>query len=180
MDPAGHAAGREIGLAGVEGDRGRVIPDADGVFRTLACDVAVGRRSQASHQAQRHSGELVSQRGPCSSTGFIDATAKAWHARAECYPCASSSWGPAPSAGAVGARLFQKGYDVTLVACGEHGLCPARAWGLVLEAPDETVTLRIPTVADPAEASWEGVADVRRVVLLAVKGQDHRRRPGPS
>jgi 2-dehydropantoate 2-reductase len=70
--------------------------------------------------------------------------------------------------GAVGARLFQKGYDVTLVARGEH----SRAFqerGLVLEAPDETVTLRIPTVADPAEVSWDG-GDV--VVLLAVKGQD--------
>ena len=47
--------------------------------------------------------------------------------------------------GAVGARLFQKGYDVTLVARGDHGR--ALASGLVLEAPDETVTLPIPVVA---------------------------------
>ena len=46
--------------------------------------------------------------------------------------------------GAVGARLFQKGYDVTLVARGEHGR--ALQSGLVLEAPDETVTLPIPVV----------------------------------
>jgi 2-dehydropantoate 2-reductase len=68
--------------------------------------------------------------------------------------------------GAVGARLFQRGYDVTLVARGEHGR--ALQSGLVLEAPGETVTLPIPVVADPAQASWDGDA----VVLLAVKGQD--------
>ena len=68
--------------------------------------------------------------------------------------------------GAVGARLFQRGYDITLVARGEHGR--ALQSGLVLEAPGETVTLPIPVVADPAQASWDGDA----VVLLAVKGQD--------
>ena len=57
--------------------------------------------------------------------------------------------------GAVGARLFQKGYDVTLVARGEHGRA-LQEGGLVLEAPDETVTLRIPTVTEPAEVSWDG------------------------
>ena len=71
--------------------------------------------------------------------------------------------------GAVGARLFQQGYDVTLVARGDHGR--ALASGLVLEAPDETVTLHIPVVPEPAEVSWDGDP----VVLLAVKGQgtDH-------
>jgi 2-dehydropantoate 2-reductase len=75
--------------------------------------------------------------------------------------------------GAVGARLFQRGYDVTLVARGDHGR--ALASGLVLEAPDETVTLPIPVVGDPAQVSWEGDADGGPVVLLAVKGQgtDH-------
>ena len=75
--------------------------------------------------------------------------------------------------GAVGARLFQKGYDVTLVARGDHGR--ALASGLVLEAPDETVTLPIPVVPKPAEVSWEGDEDGDPVVLLAVKGQgtDH-------
>jgi len=71
--------------------------------------------------------------------------------------------------GAVGARLFQRGYDVTLVARGDHGR--ALASGLVLEAPDETVTLPIPVVPEPAEVSWEGDADGDPVVLLAVKGQ---------
>ncbi len=72
--------------------------------------------------------------------------------------------------GAVGARLFQSGHDVTLVARGEHGR--ALRSGLVLESPGETVTLPIPVVTEPALVSWEGDEDV---VLLAVKGQgtDH-------
>jgi 2-dehydropantoate 2-reductase len=75
--------------------------------------------------------------------------------------------------GAVGARLFQRGYDVTLVARGDHG--HALQSGLILEAPDETVTLPIPVVPEPAHVSWEGDADGDPVVLLAVKGQstDH-------
>jgi len=75
--------------------------------------------------------------------------------------------------GAVGARLFQEGYDVTLVARGDHGR--ALESGLVLESPDETVTLPIPVVADPAQVSWVADADGDTIVLLAVKGQhtDH-------
>ena len=71
--------------------------------------------------------------------------------------------------GAVGARLFQSGFDVTLVARGDHGRTLAS--GLVLESPGETVSLSVPVVADPAEVSW----DKDPVVLLAVKGQstDH-------
>jgi len=73
--------------------------------------------------------------------------------------------------GTVGGRLFQAGHDVTLVARGEHGR--ALASGLVLEAPDETVTLPVPAVSEPAEVSWDDHAGT--VVLLAVKGQhtDH-------
>ena len=75
--------------------------------------------------------------------------------------------------GAVGARLFQQGYDVTFVARGDHGR--ALESGLVLESPDETVTLPIPVAADPAHVSWAGDADGDAIVLLAVKGQhtDH-------
>jgi 2-dehydropantoate 2-reductase len=67
--------------------------------------------------------------------------------------------------GVVGARLFQQGFDVTLIARGEH----ARALraGLVLEAPEESVTLPIPVASDPAEVDWSE----ETVVLLAVKGQ---------
>jgi 2-dehydropantoate 2-reductase len=68
--------------------------------------------------------------------------------------------------GAVGARLFQKGYDVTLVARGAHGKA-LRTHGLKLESPDETVTLQIPAHADPSRLTWTGDT----VVLLAVKGQ---------
>jgi 2-dehydropantoate 2-reductase len=75
--------------------------------------------------------------------------------------------------GAVGGRLFERGYDVTLVARGDHGR--ALQSGLILEAPDGTASLPIPVVADPAQVSWERDADGDPVVLLAVKGQhtDH-------
>ena len=68
--------------------------------------------------------------------------------------------------GLVGARLFQHGVDVTLVARGGHA--EALASGLVLEAPDESVTLPIPVVTDAAALRWTDDT----VVLLAVKGQD--------
>jgi 2-dehydropantoate 2-reductase len=68
--------------------------------------------------------------------------------------------------GAVGARLFQIGHDVTLIARGAHA--DALASGLVLEAPDETVRLSIPVARQVREVTW--TADT--VVLLGVKGQD--------
>jgi 2-dehydropantoate 2-reductase len=71
--------------------------------------------------------------------------------------------------GAVGGRLFQQGFDVTLVARGEHGR--ALRSGMVLEDPKETVSLPIRAVEDVADVSWEGDADGDPVVLLAVKGQ---------
>ncbi len=75
---------------------------------------------------------------------------------------------------AVGGRLFQAGFDVTLVARGEHGKALVSG-GLVLESPGETVTLPVSAVVDPGEVSWDGDADGEVVVLLAVKGQqtDH-------
>jgi|HubBroStandDraft_6_1064221.scaffolds.fasta_scaffold07867_8 2-dehydropantoate 2-reductase len=75
--------------------------------------------------------------------------------------------------GAVGGRLFQQGFDVTLVARGEHGR--ALRSGLVLEDPKEATTLPIPAVEDVGDVSWEGDADGDVVVLVAVKGQhtDH-------
>jgi 2-dehydropantoate 2-reductase len=67
--------------------------------------------------------------------------------------------------GLVGARLFQQGADVTLIARGANA--EALRSGLRLEAPDEVVTLPIPVVNDPGAVKWsEGT-----VVLLAVKGQ---------
>jgi 2-dehydropantoate 2-reductase len=75
--------------------------------------------------------------------------------------------------GAVGGRLFQQGFDVTLVARGAHGR--ALRSGLVLEDPKESVTLPVRAVEDVADVSWEGDVDGDVVVLLAVKGQhtDH-------
>ena len=75
--------------------------------------------------------------------------------------------------GAVGGRLFQQGFDVTLVARGEHGR--ALRQGLVLEDPKEAVSLPIRAVEDVADVDWAGDADGDVVVLLAVKGQhtDH-------
>jgi 2-dehydropantoate 2-reductase len=67
--------------------------------------------------------------------------------------------------GVVGARLFQLGVDVTLIARGAHA--EALASGLVLEAPDETVTLPVPVLSDPAAVRWTDDT----VVLLGVKGQ---------
>ncbi len=71
--------------------------------------------------------------------------------------------------GAVGGRLFQQGFDVTLVARGAHG--EALRAGLVLEAPDETATVPVPVVTDPAQVAWDADGDGAPVVLLAVKGQ---------
>ncbi|HEX3795878.1 MAG TPA: 2-dehydropantoate 2-reductase N-terminal domain-containing protein [Acidimicrobiales bacterium] len=68
--------------------------------------------------------------------------------------------------GLVGGRLFQAGSDVTLIARGAHA--EALQHGLVLEAPDETVTLPIPVVTTPEAIDNWGEA----VVLLGVKGQD--------
>jgi 2-dehydropantoate 2-reductase len=67
--------------------------------------------------------------------------------------------------GLVGARLFQQGADVTLIARGAHA--EALSSGLVLEAPDESVTLPIPVVTEPAAVRWTDDT----VVLLSVKGQ---------
>jgi 2-dehydropantoate 2-reductase len=68
--------------------------------------------------------------------------------------------------GAVGARLFQHGHDVSLVARGEHGNALATR-GLVLEAPEGTTTLAVPAVTDQASLEW----DDDSVVLIAVKSQ---------
>jgi 2-dehydropantoate 2-reductase len=67
--------------------------------------------------------------------------------------------------GAVGARLFQSGTEVTLVARGAHA--DALRTGLVLQDPLGSVTLPIPVVTEPAELAWSDDT----VVLLSVKGQ---------
>jgi 2-dehydropantoate 2-reductase len=69
--------------------------------------------------------------------------------------------------GAVGARLHQAGFAVTLVARGAH-LDAIRRHGLTLVTPEERVTLDITAVGSPAGVAWTG----DDVVLLAVKSQD--------
>lgn len=68
--------------------------------------------------------------------------------------------------GTIGARLFQRGHEVVLIARGEHGRVLARD-GLTLAAPEGTVQLPIPTVAHPQELEWRG----DELVLLAMKSQ---------
>ena len=69
--------------------------------------------------------------------------------------------------GVIGGRLFEHGHDVTLVARGDHYDALSRH-GLRLESPDESVTLPVPTVSDPADIAF-GADDV---IILAVKSQD--------
>ena len=65
---------------------------------------------------------------------------------------------------AVGARLFQNGADVLLIARGDH-LDALRREGLRFITPSQDVRLPIPAVGAPAEAGLEE----GDVVLLAVK-----------
>jgi 2-dehydropantoate 2-reductase len=69
--------------------------------------------------------------------------------------------------GVVGARLFEAGHDVVLIARGGH-LEVLQRDGLTLETPGERITLPVPAVGDPAELEWGG----DDVVLLATKSQD--------
>jgi 2-dehydropantoate 2-reductase len=68
--------------------------------------------------------------------------------------------------GAIGARLFQHGHEVQLIARGEH-LEALRKDGLLFETPEESVRLPIPTAGSPAELDWRP----DDVVILAVKSQ---------
>jgi 2-dehydropantoate 2-reductase len=69
--------------------------------------------------------------------------------------------------GTIGARLFDSGCEVVLVARGRH-LDALQANGLALTTPAGSSTLRIPVVGQPAELS------LRRddVLIMTVKTQD--------
>src|SRR4051794_36987707 len=69
--------------------------------------------------------------------------------------------------GAVGARLFEAGVDVTLVARGAHATAIA-ADGLTLVEPERTVTLPVPVVTRGADAA----IDAATIVALGGKTQD--------
>jgi 2-dehydropantoate 2-reductase len=76
-------------------------------------------------------------------------------------------YGAGAVGGVIGARLAQHGRDVVLIARGEHLEAIQRS-GLVLESPQERVTLKIPAVASPSEIDFH----VDDVVVLAMKTQD--------
>src|SRR6185295_7832131 len=91
-------------------------------------------------------------------------------------------YGAGAVGGVIGARLFQGGRDVALIARGAH-LDAIRARGLTLQTPDDTVTLAIKAAGHPSELSI--TAD--DVVLLTMKTQhtesaldDLRSVAGPS
>jgi 2-dehydropantoate 2-reductase len=69
--------------------------------------------------------------------------------------------------GVIGGRLAQHGHDVVLVARGAHHDA-IRDRGLVVESPDDAVTVRVPVVDHPSRV------DLRPddVVLLCTKTQD--------
>ncbi len=105
-------------------------------------------------------------RATACTIGLNEGTRKAWHA-VDVTECRMRFvvFGAGAIGGLVGARLFQHGADVTLIARGDHAR--ALASGLVLEAPDESVTLPIPVVTEARGVTW--TEDT--VVLLGVKGQ---------
>src|SRR3954447_11593344 len=69
--------------------------------------------------------------------------------------------------GAVGARVFESGADVTLVARGAHAAVIA-ADGLTLVEPDREITVPVPVVTSVGDAA----IGPGTVVALAVKPQD--------
>jgi 2-dehydropantoate 2-reductase len=76
-------------------------------------------------------------------------------------------YGAGAIGGVIGARLFQSEHDVVFIARGDNYDAIFQN-GLRLETPDETATLHIPVVEDPAALSYSS----NDVVLLAMKGQD--------
>jgi 2-dehydropantoate 2-reductase len=75
-------------------------------------------------------------------------------------------YGAGAIGGAIGARLFQHGQDVVLIARGAH-LQAMLQRGLVVESPVETVTLPISTVGHPSEIRFRD----GDVVFLCMKSQ---------
>ncbi|MET0965708.1 MAG: 2-dehydropantoate 2-reductase N-terminal domain-containing protein [Nakamurella sp.] len=69
--------------------------------------------------------------------------------------------------GSIGARLFEAGKSVVLVARGQH-LAALRSAGLTFLTPAGTSTLRVPAVAGPAEL----ILRPDDILLLSVKLQD--------
>lgn len=75
-------------------------------------------------------------------------------------------YGAGAIGGVIGARLHLQGFPVVLIARGEHYKA-IQSQGLILESPQEVVTLPIPVVEHPAEINFEA----GDVVMLAMKSQ---------
>lgn len=69
--------------------------------------------------------------------------------------------------GAIGARLFQHGYEVILICRGEH-LHTIQSKGLTLKTPTETLNLAVRAVGHPEEIAFTP----SDVALLTMKSQD--------
>ncbi|MEO8458393.1 MAG: 2-dehydropantoate 2-reductase N-terminal domain-containing protein [Chloroflexota bacterium] len=76
-------------------------------------------------------------------------------------------YGAGAIGGSIGARLFQSGREVVLIARGAH-LQAIQRDGLVFRTAEDTVTLPIPAAGSPAEIDWRG----DEVVFLTMKSQD--------
>jgi 2-dehydropantoate 2-reductase len=75
-------------------------------------------------------------------------------------------YGAGAIGGTIGARLFEAGQDVVLIAHGEH-FQALRDRGLTYRDPDGSRLLRIPVAAHPGEIAWRD----DDAVLLAMKSQ---------
>lgn len=75
-------------------------------------------------------------------------------------------YGAGAVGGVIGARLFQQGFPVLLIARGAHHKT-IRSQGLRLESPHGLVTLPIPVVEHPGEINFQ----VGDVAMLAMKSQ---------
>lgn len=67
----------------------------------------------------------------------------------------------------IGARLFEHGHDVVLIARGEHHDAMSRD-GLLFSDPDRSRHLAIPVSRHPCAIDWRP----GDVVILSTKGQD--------
>ncbi len=76
-------------------------------------------------------------------------------------------YGAGAIGGVVGARLFQSGYEVALIARGAHYEA-IRDHGLRIQSPDDDATLPIPVVDHPSQLALTD----DDVVILAMKSQD--------
>jgi len=77
-------------------------------------------------------------------------------------------YGAGAIGGVVGIRLAQQGFDVVLIARGDH-LSAIRRDGLTLQSPDGSVTLAVSAIERPSDIVFRPADDL---VVLATKTQD--------